>query len=48
MYLYRKNISVFETMENELYTIFEGMKWNSFMNKIKVFVQKPEVKYTNL
>ena len=48
MYLYRKNISVFETMENELYTIFKGMKWNSFMNKIKVFVQKPEVKYTNL
>ena len=47
-YLYRENISVFKTMENELYTIFKGMKWNSFMNKIKVFVQKPEVKYINL
>ena len=29
MYLYRKNISVFETMENELYTSFEGIKWNN-------------------
>ena len=47
-HLYRENISVFKTMENELYTIFKGMKWNSFMNKIKVFVQKPEVKYINL
>ena len=39
------NISVFETVVNELYTIFGGIKWNNnFMNKLKEFFLKPETK----
>ena len=38
MYLYRKNISVFEIVVNELYAILGGIKWNiNFMNKLKEF-----------
>lgn len=49
MYLHRKNISVFETVVNELDKMFGGIKWNNyFMNKLKKISLKPETKYTKV